>query len=152
MDEQMVKRVERFLKGHVYCTLATCSNSTPLSTVVVYVSDGLDLYFFTGVDTKKLRDVKENPSVSVAVAGRRFLFFPQAVEMQGKAEVLSGKEADDARRLYFSRKRPEFRAAKKVAKMSEIRWIRVRPTHIFTYGIGTKPWQLDPKKQFKRIL
>lgn len=152
MDEEMRRRVERFLQRHVYCTLATCVDATPLATMVMYVSDGLDLYFFTGMNTKKLKNIKKNPNVAVAVEGRRFFFFPQAMEIQGRAEVLSGKDEETARRLYFSRMRPEFRAAKKVAEMSEIKWVRVRPERVFTYGIGTRFWRISPEEQFRRLM
>ena len=152
MDEDMVRRVENFLKKHVYCTIATCSKGTPLATVVVYVSRGLDIFFFTGEGTKKLKDIRLNPMVAVTVQGRRLFFFPQAVEIQGKAEILSGWEAEATGDIYFSKRKLEILAAKKVSEMADIKWVKVTPVKVFTYGIGTRPWHLTPEKQFKKVL
>jgi nitroimidazol reductase NimA-like FMN-containing flavoprotein (pyridoxamine 5'-phosphate oxidase superfamily) len=121
MDKSLRKKVEVFLAKHLYCSLSTCSKSSPHATVVMYASRGLDLYFFTGTSTKKLRNIDENNRVAAAIEGRRLLFFPQALEMQGEAQILSGREAELARRLYFSKHRPEFLLAKKIAETSDIR-------------------------------
>jgi len=147
----MKKLVEKFLKKHVYCTIATCANGVPHAAIVMYVSDTLNIYFFTGEKTKKLKNIKRNPNIAVVVEGKRFLFFPQAVEIQGRAEILSGKDEETAKKLYFSRMKPEFIAAKKLALRREITWIKVTPEKIFTYGIGTKLLETEPEEQFRRI-
>lgn len=152
MDEKTRKLAEKFLKSHIYCTIATCTSSIPHAAVVMYASEGLDIYFFTGKSTKKLKNIKQNPNIAVVVEGKRFLFFPQAIEIQGRAEILSGKDEEIAKKLYFSRMKPEFIAAKKLALRREITWIKVTPEKIFTYGIGTKLLEIEPEEQFRRVV
>ncbi|GBE18697.1 pyridoxamine 5'-phosphate oxidase [archaeon BMS3Abin16] len=151
MDERMRCNVEKFLTKHSYCTLATCSESIPLATVVMYVSYGLDLFFFSGERTKKIKNLLKNPNIAVSVEGRRFLFFPQAVEMTGTAAILSGSEEERAKELYFSGKRPEYVVAKRIAERNRIKWIKFTPRKVYTYGIGTRPWHISPDKQFRRV-
>jgi nitroimidazol reductase NimA-like FMN-containing flavoprotein (pyridoxamine 5'-phosphate oxidase superfamily) len=148
----MKEDVLKFLKKHVYCTLATSSRGEPLATEVLYVPLDFDLVFFTGESTKKLKNLRKNPRSAVSVAGRRLLFFPQAVEMQGRSEILSGEEAEKAKKTYHTRHKPEILAARKVAKGNKIRWVRFHPDKIFAYGIGTRLWDLDPAKQFKKVM
>jgi uncharacterized protein YhbP (UPF0306 family) len=152
VDEKMKKDVSSFLKRHVYCTLATSSGDEPLATEVLYVPLDLDLVFFTGESTKKIKNIRKNSRSAVSIEGKRMLFFPQAVEMQGISKILSEEEAEGAKEIYFSSHKPEILAARKVAQDSKIRWIKFHPNKIFTYGIGTRPWQLDPAKQFKKVM
>jgi len=152
MEERLRQEVERFLSRHVYCVLATCGDAQPLATVVMYASKGLEIYFFTGAGTKKLRNMQANPRVSVAVPGRRYLFFPQAVEIIGRAEQLAENEAERAKAIYFSRRRPEFQGARRIARREDVTWVKISPERVYTYGLSTKPWELEPEKQFKRVL
>ena len=149
-DKHLLRLVVDFLRRHSYCTLATSDGRSPHASVVLYASKGLELYFFTGSDTKKIRNITKNPRVAVAVEGRKFLVFPQAVEMQGRAEVLP-RDDPEAGRVYFSRLRMEHKIAKRIYDKYDVRWVKIVPDRIFTYRIGTRFWRIDPAEQFRRI-
>jgi MoaA/NifB/PqqE/SkfB family radical SAM enzyme/nitroimidazol reductase NimA-like FMN-containing flavoprotein (pyridoxamine 5'-phosphate oxidase superfamily) len=140
-----------FLRRNSYCTVATSDDESPHASIVLYASRDMELYFFTGSGTKKLRNILKNPRVAVAVEGRKLLVFPQAVQIQGRAEVLP-KDDKEAENVYFSRLRFEHRIAKRIYDRYDVRWVKIVPEKIFTYRIGTRFWRVDPEEQFRRLV
>lgn len=151
-DPRLTRLVVDLMARHNYCTLATCANSSPHAAVVLYASDGLDIYFFTGTRSKKIKNIKENPNVAVTIEGKKLLFFPQAVEIQGRAKILS-KDDEKAQKVYYSKWKIENKmAAWRIHGTLDALWVKISPEKIFTYGIGTRLWDIDPKKQLRRAM
>ncbi len=152
IDPRLTQLVVEFLARHNYCTLATCAGGRPHAAVVLYASDGLDIYFFTGTRSKKIKNIKENPNVAVTIEGKKLIFFPQAVEIQGHAEILS-KDDEKAQDVYYSKWKIENKiAARRIHEKLDAIWVKIMPEKIFTYGIGTRFWEIDPRKQFRRVM
>jgi nitroimidazol reductase NimA-like FMN-containing flavoprotein (pyridoxamine 5'-phosphate oxidase superfamily) len=92
---QLEKRIIEFLEGQNMCVLATCSNDFPRATPVEYHSKGTTLYF-VGEPGTKLKNIKNNPSVSVGI------FHPyigwdsaKGAQITGKAKIISRKNSTE---------------------------------------------------------
>ncbi len=80
----------RAIERRSFCTLATSSaQGRPHAAGVLYAAVGTTLYVSTLRDSRKARNVAENPRVAVTVPVRRLPVGPPgAVQFQGTAEVL----------------------------------------------------------------
>jgi len=91
-----------FLRAHELCRLATASKeAVPQVTPVVYAMDGADVIVAVDYGEKKLKNLLENPKVSLVVDE----FHPnRAVMIQGVCEVLEkGREYLRLQRLLYDR-------------------------------------------------
>ena len=88
----MLKRNElRFIEDHMLCRLATASrDAQPHVTPVIYALDGEDVVVAIDYGEKKLKNLRENLKVSLAVDD----FRPnKGLVLQGTCEILErGKE------------------------------------------------------------
>jgi nitroimidazol reductase NimA-like FMN-containing flavoprotein (pyridoxamine 5'-phosphate oxidase superfamily) len=68
----LLERMKRFLKENDLCVLATCSANIPHCSLMAYVTDetGSSIYLVTLRDTRKYRNLSENPRVSLLVDSR----------------------------------------------------------------------------------
>jgi len=82
---ELTTKEEAFLKSNEVCRLATASkDGKPQVTPVIYAMDGMAIVIATDYGTKKLKNVKENPSVSLVVDR----FHPnKAVVIEGTCRV-----------------------------------------------------------------
>lgn len=90
LTEAMLEaRIKDFLRKHCICTIATCSNNVPRSTIVRYRSSELTIYILTE-GGGKIRNIRQNPLVSVSVCGEYTGFQSVAcLQMWGRAEIIS---------------------------------------------------------------
>jgi len=81
-----------FLEKNEVCRIATCDkNGNPHVTPVCYIFKDNALYIFTDYGTKKLKNIYENPKVSVVIDVYRSPW-NKAVIINGEAEVIEKGE------------------------------------------------------------
>jgi hypothetical protein len=155
MDSTAIREAaRRALERHSFCTLATSSRGGwPHVVGVEYASVGDVLYVHTFDDSRKARNIRENPHVGVCVPVRRVPFAPPfCVQFQGAAELLPVDHPDVTTLLASGRlkKITAFRAL--TAPGACI--IRIAPGRtISTYGIGVSLLTLlrDPLRASRTV-
>ncbi len=87
------KQAETFLGSQYFMSLATTGDGgTPHVSVLLYLlDDDLNFYFITHGETRKVMDLRKNPSV----AGEVHSVPEWYIQFHGTATELKGKEADD---------------------------------------------------------
>ncbi len=87
--DELEEQIKIYLSSHLICTLATCLNNIPRSTVVRYKSKGLTIYILTE-GGGKLKNIRENPNVSVSIYGDYTGFQSvNGLQAWGTAEIIS---------------------------------------------------------------
>ncbi|MEE8167792.1 MAG: pyridoxamine 5'-phosphate oxidase family protein [Candidatus Hydrothermarchaeales archaeon] len=82
------EEVEGFIHRQRLIRLGTADrNGNPHVSVLWYVYDGNSIYFSSNEDTKKIRNIKENPSVSILIDSGEELFKVKGVLIKSKAEI-----------------------------------------------------------------
>ena len=121
-----------------FCTLATASpDNRPHVAGVLYQAIGTTLYVNTSRDSRKARNVADNPHVAVSVPIRRLPLGgpPSTVQFQGRAEVLGFDHPDIVRII-------EAEQLKKITSHGELDYpdgcfLRITPgRRLTTYGLG----------------
>jgi len=125
--EEKKQRIIRFLEleGNSVMVLATSHSDRVTARNVGIANSGLDIYFFTWVDSRKCVQIRENPRVALC---------KDDVQIEGLAEIL-GNLVDEKNKEYADILRNR-------SPGSVERWehrpgmviIRVRPTLIATAG------------------
>src|SRR2546422_5756344 len=84
------EKLKRIIAKRHFCTLATASAAgAPHIVGVTYQYVDGNLYFATGLDTKKARNIRQNPRVAVHVPVRQYPMGPPwSVQFQGTASVI----------------------------------------------------------------
>lgn len=92
ISEARMKSLE-LIKNHPLAGLATVSrdNSPYACTIYVIADDDLNLHFITKEDTEKWKQINNNPSVALVIAGERSR---QTVQIRGKAAREKTVESD----------------------------------------------------------
>ena len=96
MDQQEVVKKEafNFLKSHKTAVVATTSvDGEPQASTIYYViDDNFDLYFLTGNETKKFKNLEKNNRIAFVIGvGPK----PVTIQGSGKAELLKHPYTDD---------------------------------------------------------
>ncbi|MEI6125246.1 MAG: pyridoxamine 5'-phosphate oxidase family protein [Pseudomonadota bacterium] len=90
--EELKERIIKFIGDNVLCTLATCADNVPRSTIVRYRSKDLTIYISTE-GGGKLKNIRENPQVSLSICGSYTGFLSvTGLQAWGKAEIISPKD------------------------------------------------------------
>ena len=77
------------IQANSYCTLATSSNNRPHAAGILYEVVGRDLYMTAFDDSRKARNVAENPHVAVAIPVVEHAEAPPfSIQFQGRGEIL----------------------------------------------------------------
>ncbi|MHA2377610.1 MAG: pyridoxamine 5'-phosphate oxidase family protein [Candidatus Thorarchaeota archaeon] len=144
------------IKNSRWLTLSTTSpKGTPQSSLVVYASDGYKIYILTGKDTYKVRNIIENPKVSVTIPFYKNFIHrmitvapPAAISFRARAETLKF-ETSEAAAMY--RKVLKFDLPENI--IDDSLWIRLTPGNSATcHGVGVGLLDLrDPAKAHKII-
>lgn len=92
--EDLRERILQFLQANVICTLATCSDNVPRSTIVRYRSRGLTVYIVTE-GGGKIKNIRHNPLVSLSICGE-YTGFQSVTGLQawGQAEIISPEDRE----------------------------------------------------------
>lgn len=64
-NEQIKEKAVKIISGHRTGVLSTVENNKPHSRYMTFYNDDLTLYTPTQMDTEKIEEIKNNPSVSV---------------------------------------------------------------------------------------
>lgn len=132
--EQVAKAVAK----RSFCMLATASSSgRPHVSGVLYQAIGTTLYVNTSRDSRKARNIGDNPYVAVSIPIRRLPLGgpPSTVQFQGRAEILGFDDPDIVRLL-------EAGQLRNITSHGELDYpdgcfVRVTPRRrMTTYGLG----------------
>jgi general stress protein 26 len=130
--------VARTIAKRSFCTLATASPSgRPHAAGVLYRAIGTTLYVNTSRDSRKARNVAENPYVAVSIPIRRLPVGgpPSTVQFQGRAEIHAFDDPDIVRMV-------ESGQLKSITSHGELDhpdgcFLHITPLRrITTYGLG----------------
>ena len=139
--KDLVKEVRKIMKKNMWLVLSTANEKgNPQSSVIVYSSDGNALYFTTGINTLKARNMQKNPNVSVTIPFRMNLLHklipapPGELHFKAKAEFLEREDEEVQTMLARIIKYEE-----KVEIPQETVYVKLVPTSkIATYSVGIK--------------
>lgn len=86
---ELEEHIKKYLSSHVICSIATCSNNLPRSTVVRYKSKDLTIYILTE-GGGKIKNIRENPNVAISIYGDYTGFRSvNSLQIWGSAEIIS---------------------------------------------------------------
>ena len=131
-------QVAKAVAKRSFCMLATTSpGGRPHVAGVLYQAIGLTLYVNMSRDTRKARNIADNPYVAVSIPIRRLPLGgpPSTVQFQGRAEILGFDDPDIVRLI-------EANELKKLTSHGELDYadgcfVRVTPLRrLTTYGLG----------------
>jgi PPOX class probable F420-dependent enzyme len=129
------KRIESVLRWERVCRVATVSaDGVPHLVPVCHAFAGGKLYFGSGDDAAKVRNLRANPRVTVTVdlysddwSGLR------GVMIQGTATLIErGPRFTRARDLLYA-KYPQYRTEAALTTADSV-VVEVSPTHVFSWG------------------
>ncbi len=133
------KRIVSCLKGYLYGSLATINADNPKQphvSSVVYVNDGLDLYFGTSAKSQKFINLIKNPKVAFTIdeyaADWREL---KGLQIEGEAEVVKEDRVPFVYGIYSEK----FPIIKSLPDNTDSRFVKITPQKI---------WMLDYSKGF----
>ena len=87
-------QIINYLSKRKFLTLATSSkNGEPLTHPIAYVNIEDTIYFSTGKQTRKFKNIKNNPNVAFSVYDNtEYLDEVRSVQMEGKAILVNNKK------------------------------------------------------------
>ncbi len=136
MPAVLSREIERFVNRPLMGVLAWVSKSgEPRSTPISYVWHDNAVWLTTGLESAKVRALRERPVASFSIASEPSSPPPQAVTLRGPTEI---REYDAERHLLgFTRYGIPQAEAEKMrdgyAQM-ELVSIRIEPAHVSTFG------------------
>ena len=86
--------IEEYLSKRKYLTLGTSSkNGMPLTHPMAYVNIGTNIYFLTNKESRKIKNIIENPNVAYSVYDQTDHFDEiRLLQMEGKAEEVKDEK------------------------------------------------------------
>jgi general stress protein 26 len=90
-DSEIKQQMIEYVASHQKMTLATVTpDGKPIARTVDYVTDGADIYFGTSKNSRKVRDIQNNPNVAYTVdEDYKDWSQIQGAQMQGKATIVT---------------------------------------------------------------
>jgi len=153
--QDLEKEYRKQLKKNFWLILSTTNkNMQPQSSLVIYQSDGKDIYIQTGKITVKAKNIMKNDKVSITIPIYKNLFHkfipapPAELHFSGTAKILPFED-EYARKVwkkYLKHELPDELKAESI-------WIKVAPAkRINTYGIGVKMWDMQDPTKARKVL
>ncbi len=112
----MLKKMKELVQGQSVCVLATVSGGQPHCSLMSYAADSecRELYMVTFKNTKKYRNLTENPSVSLLIDSRdtdRGEKRPhaRALTINGRFEVVGDGQRKDALKAQLLERHPHLK-------------------------------------------
>ena len=133
-----LEQVARAIAKRSFCLLATASSSgRPHVAGVLYQPIGTTLYVNMSRDSRKARNIADNPYAAVSIPIRRLPLWapPSTVQFQGRAEILGFDDPEVVGLL-------DAGGLRKITSHGELDYpdgcfVRVTPQHrMTTYGLG----------------
>jgi uncharacterized protein YhbP (UPF0306 family) len=139
MSADLKKVISSYMKGHFYLSLATINSENPKQphlSSVVYVNDGLDLYFGTSATSQKFINLTSNPKVAVTIDEYTTDWAElKGIQIEGEAEVIKEETTAFVYGIYSEK----FPMIKSLPAIPDSRFIKITPR---------KVWMLDYSKGF----
>ena len=110
MNRDLKKRIMEYMKTCTSCTIATATkDGEPGASTVFFKNRGMDIYFNTGSDTQKVRNIKANPRVAITMqtagsAPRKDREI-KGIQYTGKGTILTDKDTSEVPRAVMARHR-----------------------------------------------
>ncbi len=153
--KDLVKEVREVMKKNMWLVLSTTNEKgNPQSSVIVYKSDGNAIYFTTGVNTLKARNIRRNNNVSVTIPFKMNLLHklipapPAELHFKAKAQFLE-RESEEVQTMLARILKYE----EKSGISSDTVYIKLTPAKkIATYGVGIKLMQLRFPEKARKIV
>lgn len=153
--KDLVKEVRRIIKKNRWLVLSTVDEEgQPHSSVVMYQSDGYDIYFETGEDTLKAKNVRNNHKISVTIPFRKNFLHkiipapPAELHFKAIAELIS-RDNEKARKIMVKVLKYE----EKFGIEDGIVWIKIIPSNIIsTFGVGVKLWDMRKPEKARNLI
>ncbi len=106
--EDIKQNIINYLNNHRQMTIATSSGSKPTAATVVYITDGVNIYFGTNKNSQKAMNISENPLVALTVDEE----YPdwkqiQGVQAEGMASIVTDAEEVQKIGQLFGQKFPQ---------------------------------------------
>jgi hypothetical protein len=122
-----------YLAGHRVMTLATAGEGGPWASAVYYVHDGLELEFLSAPHTRHARNLERNPAVAATIQDQDDDWFEiRGIQLEGRADLLSGEARDAAMRRYASRFTfVQLDPPTLSGVLQAVDWYRLRPTRLY---------------------
>lgn len=151
----LVEEVRKIIKKIRWLVLSTVGEQEqPHSSVVVYQSDGYDLYIQTGENTLKTKTIRKNNKVSVTIPFRKDFLHkiipapPAELHFKAIAEFIS-KDNEKARDIMAKVLKYE----KKAKIEQETIWIKIKPSNIVsTFGVGVKLMDMRKPEKARNLI
>jgi nitroimidazol reductase NimA-like FMN-containing flavoprotein (pyridoxamine 5'-phosphate oxidase superfamily) len=109
MDDDLKKRITEYIDKCHFSTIATVSaDGQPNASTVSFNNAGMDIYFNTTRDSKKIRNILSNPRVAIAMEKPRLPKTDQeikGIQCSGTARILSHDEIAKAPKAVAARNR-----------------------------------------------
>lgn len=109
MDDSLVKQIIEYMGRCPFCTIATASvDGEPGVSTVYFGYAGMDIYFNTGKDSQKVRNILANPRVAIAMqqpSAPKTDRDIKGIQYIGKARILSDAETAEAPKAVTTRHR-----------------------------------------------
>jgi general stress protein 26 len=109
MNNDLKKHITEYIDKCRFCTVATISkDGQPNASTVSFNNAGMDIYFNTARDSKKIQNILSNPKVSIAMQKPRLPKSDQeitGIQYSGIAKILSDDEIANAPKTVVSRNR-----------------------------------------------
>ncbi len=109
MDSNLASQIAEYMSKCAICTLATASkDGEPSASTVYFKNAGTDIYFNTGKDTQKVRNIALNPRVAIAmqdVSAPKTDQQIKGIQYIGKARILSDADLAEVPKAVIARHR-----------------------------------------------
>jgi general stress protein 26 len=109
MDIDLKNRITEYIEKCRFCTIATVSaDGQPNASTVAFNNVGMDIYFNTARDSKKIQNILSNPRVAIAMRKPRLPKTDQeitGIQYSGTAKILSDDEISKAPKRVVARNR-----------------------------------------------
>jgi len=91
---EIKEQIVNYLSKRKFLTLATSTQEgEPLAHPIAYVNKGDTVYFSTGKQTRKFKNIQKNPNVAYSVYdSTEYLDEVRSVQMEGKATPVTDKK------------------------------------------------------------
>lgn len=88
MNEEQKRKIWKLLSGIMFCSLSTCSNGEPQTTIVQpSVTPELSIIILAKNTRKKISNIKQNNRVWLTFDASGIFKIPKAIYIKGKAEL-----------------------------------------------------------------
>jgi general stress protein 26 len=131
-----------FLRRHRLAVQASVSpDARPQAAVVgIAITDGLELFFDTLADTRKMANLHQNPHVAFVIGWDE----EQTVQYEGVVDLPSGAELDALKAIYFT----VFPDGPERQSWPGITYVRVRPRWIRYSDFRAAPPLIHEVREF----